>query len=278
MAETLRTRSATAAEVGHALARTHCGACLSYHSVWPYLRLLDPPRGVDADRPVLEAVLDPLLFDGARVLLAGSADAGLADCVLEIAGERAVALTVVDLCATPLLHCETLLRGRARGGLTTRRGSICVAPAAPFADVIVAHSVLSFLPASDLAAAGSALSESLKPGGHLVMTTGLGRAAPSFDVESFSRQVLSRFAAASITLPDCDAAFGLFLDDYSRQRVRRIIPFADRPELCRWLAEAGLEVETMRELRRGSGFDRDGAPTSRIASGVLVVARKGRSG
>ncbi|ROU03368.1 hypothetical protein [Histidinibacterium lentulum] len=267
-----------AAGVGHVLARSHCGACLSYHAVWPYLRLLDPPRGVDADRPVLEAVLDPLLFDGARVLLAGSADAGLADCVLEIAGERAIALTVMDLCATPLLQCETLLHGRARGGLTTRRGSICVAPEAPDADLIVAHSVLSFLPASDLAAAGAALGESLLPGGRLVLTTGLGRAAPSFDADTFGRHSLSRFAAASIALPESEAAFGVLLDDYARQRSRRASPFPDREGLCRWLAEAGLELETMRDLRRGSGFGRDGAPVSRDGSGALVVARKGRTG
>ena len=111
------TRSEGAARLAYGLSAVHCRNCRAYHAVWPYLRLIDPPRGVDSDRNQLIGVLGPLLHAGSTVLLAGSADAGLAECVLDAAADRPFDLTVMDLCETPLQHCAALLRGRAAGRL-----------------------------------------------------------------------------------------------------------------------------------------------------------------
>ncbi|THD80845.1 hypothetical protein E7811_17615 [Aliigemmobacter aestuarii] len=272
------TRSEAAARLAHDLSHTHCRGCGAYHAVWPYLRLIDPPRGVDADRDRLMRVLSPLLDAGTTVLLAGSADAGLAECVLDAAAERPVDLTVLDLCETPLRQCLALLGGRAAGRLRTQQGSITGAPVTPPVELIVAHSVLSFLPAEDLPRAGAFMGQSLQTGGRLVMTTSIGRSAPALSTAHHRQHVLSQLSARGVPLPGGEAEFAELLDAYTAGRAERRGPFDDLDALQRWLADAGLAVETIEDLRRGTGFDAAGRPVPRASKGVLVVARKGGCG
>ncbi len=272
------TRSERAARLAYDLSAVHCQSCRSYHAVWPYLRLIDPPRGVDADRDQLLGVLVPLLHAGSTVMLAGSADAGLAECVLDAAIDRPVKLTVVDLCETPLRHSEQLLGSRAAGRLFTRRASITGDTVGPPVDLIVAHSVLSFLSAEDLGQAATFINRSLRPSGRLVLTTSLGLRAPAIDPAAFQRHVMAQLAARGVQFPDGEAAFTLMLDAYALGRGQRASPFADRDALLQWLGAAGLSVETMQDLRRGTGFGSGFGPISRMSEGVLVLARKDRTG
>lgn len=272
------TRSETAARLAHDLSHVHCGGCRSYHAVWPYLRLIDPPRGVDADRDRLIQVLSPLLDAGTTVLLAGSADAGLAECVLDAAAERPVELTVLDLCETPLQQCLALLGDRAAGRLRTQRGSITGQPLTPPVDLVIAHSVLSFLPAADVARAGAFLGRSLQNGGRLVMTTSIGRRMAVPSTALHRQHVLSQLSARGVPLPGGEAEFTALLEAYSAGRAKRRAPFEDLDALRRWLADAGLAVERIEDLRRGTGFDAAGLPVARVSQGVLVVARKGHGG
>lgn len=272
------TRSELAARLAYDLSAVHCGTCRGYHAVWPYLRLVDPPRGVDGDRDQLLGVLAPLLHAGCTAMLAGSADAGLAECVLDAAADRPIALTVVDLCETPLRQCKALLGDRAQGRLNTQRASITGQAVAPPVDLIVAHSVLSFLSATDLGKAAAFIGQSLRPEGRLVMTTALGRRAPAADPVSFRRHVLTQLAARSVEFPDGEPAFTALLDAYAVGRGQRAGPFADRDALFQWLNVAGLSVETVQDLRRGTGFDSDGNPVVRASEGILVVARKDLAG
>lgn len=272
------TRSEPAAQLAYALSAVHCQGCRGYHAIWPYLRLIDPPRGVDADRDLLLKTLAPLLDTGSTVLLAGSADAGLAECVLDAAADQPVDLTVVDLCDTPLRQCAGLLGSRAAGRLFTKRASITGQAVAPPVDLIVAHSVLSFLSADKLVKAAAFIDRSLRPAGRLVMTTAIGRRTPTTNRAFFRRHVLTELAARSVALPDDELAFTTLLDAYALGREQRASPFADRDALLQWLNAAGLSVETIQELRRGTGFDSRGDPILRPSEGVLVVARKDLAG
>lgn len=272
------TRCEPAARLAFVLSATHCQDCRGYHAVWPYLRLIDPPRGVDADRDLLLETLAPLLDAGTTVLIAGSADAGLAECVLDAAGDRSVDLTVMDLCETPLQQCAALLGKRAAGRLVTRCASITSQAVAPPVDLIVAHSVLSFLSPDDLAQAAAFIDHSLRPAGRLVMTTALGRRAPATDPATFRHHVLTQLAARSVALPDEVPAFTTLLEAFALGRAQRASPFLDRDALLQWLNAAGLSVETILDLRRGTGFDSRGDPIPRASEGVLVVARKDGTG
>jgi hypothetical protein len=57
---TRRARSEPAARLAYSLAAVHCRGRQSYHAVWPHLRLIDPPRGLDADGDRFLEVLGPL--------------------------------------------------------------------------------------------------------------------------------------------------------------------------------------------------------------------------
>ncbi len=272
------TRSEDAARLAYALSAVHCQTCRGYHAVWPYLRLTDPPRGVDADRDQLLAVLAPLLHPGVSVLLAGSADAGLAECVIDAAMGQPVEVTVVDLCETPLHQCMQLLGGRAAGRLSTRRASITGDPVGPPVDLIVAHSVLSFLSGDQLGQAAAFINRSLRPSGRLVMTTSLGHRAPATDPAAFRGHLLTQLGSRQVPLPDDEAAFAGLLDAYALGRAQRSSPFADRDALLLWLRAAGLTVDAMQDLRRGTDFTSQSDPMARVSDGVLVLARKDHNG
>jgi hypothetical protein len=271
----LRSRSAEAAALAFDLSAQHCGACKAYHSAWPYLRLVDPPRGVDADRTRLLAVLGPLLRDGSSVLLAGSADAGLAECVLDAAEPHEISLDVVDLCETPLCQCVELLSGRVAGRLRTWQASIAGAPVTAPVDVIVAHSVLSFLPQEELAAAAAFVRNSLKEMGYLVMTIGLWDAGGQpKDPALLRRHVVAALAAQSVPLPTDEDAFSNLLEAYARGRAERSSPFSSREEVMTWLESAGLVPVCDENAPRGSSNIGDGQQDVRSGRGLLVVARK----
>lgn len=257
------------------LSTQHCGACKAYHGAWPYVRLINPPRGVDADRERLLAVLAPLLAEGSSVLLAGSADAGLAECVLDAAEPQAITLDVVDLCETPLRQCVELLSARATGRLRTWQASIAGAPVTAPVDVIIAHSVLPFLPRAELSAAASFMRNSLKEGGHLVMTISLRDDGRQHGDPALMRQhVLEALAAQSIPLPTTEAAFAACLEGFARGRAERSSPFTSREEVMTWLSSAGLDPVHDESAPRGGASTGDGPPGARSGRGLLVVARK----
>jgi len=271
----LRSRSAEAAALAFDLSKQHCGACRTYHGAWPYLRLVDPPRGVDADRPRLLSVLAPMLREGSSVMLAGSADAGLAECVLDAAGAQAICLDVVDLCETPLRQCVELLSARAPGRLRTWRASITEAPVAPPVDLIVAHSVLSFLPPHELSAAGAFFRNSLNETGHLVMTTGLRDPGQQpGDPARLRRHVLDALAAQSVSLPTDEAEFADLIEAYARGRAERSSPFSSRKDVLDWLATAGFVPILEESLPRGRANIVHGQQDARSGRGMLIVARK----
>jgi hypothetical protein len=108
-----------------------------------------------------------------------------------------------------------------------------------------------------------------------VMTTSLGPRSAAFDPVQHRRHVLAELTARAVPLPGGETAFAALLDDYGQARARRTSPFANPEALEHWLQTAGLVVETMHDLRRGTGFGPGGEPVARMSSGVLVVARKG---
>lgn len=266
--------SVAAANRAFGLARQYCGACRAYHSLWPYLRLIDPTRGVDSDRPILLPMLREILQPGAQVLLAGSADAGIAELVLDAAGGRPVSLTVMDICETPLRQCEAIAPLPPGTTLRTLRGSITGQPQGGRHDLVVAHSVLSFLPEDQIDAAGQFIAGSLKPGGRLVLTTGLTRKRRKSRDEDYRRHVLSEFDRLGVTFPCDRAEFEGQLDGHIAQRGTRNYAFGDRQELLSWLDRHGMGTAELTTLHRGNLMTPDGEARRGVDHGVLVVATR----
>jgi len=270
----MRFPSQAAAARAFEIAQSHCTSCLAYHAVWPYLRLLKHPRGVDADRSLLTPMLGRLLSPGTRVLLAGSADAGLAELVLDAAGQRPLELTIVDICDTPLIQCREIDGLPAGTTITGRRSSISGGNGFGQFDLVVAHSVLAFLDPEELSSAGAFIGAALAPGGHFLLTTGLSQENASIDVNAFCQNTLAQLSELGVPLPCPQEVFEDLLFRYAMLRRERRNPFTDEDSLLAWLRAQGFEPIETHAKRRGTAVHSDGSINSRSTGGAIVLALK----
>jgi 2-polyprenyl-3-methyl-5-hydroxy-6-metoxy-1,4-benzoquinol methylase len=128
------------------LAQIHCGECRDYHISRSCLKFGGVERGPERDRELFAPLLARNSPIGARVLIAGAADAGLLDFVLKTIGPRNPKITVVDLCKTPLILCEKLAAAHSVEIETRVANLVNVGDVGTF-DVIIAHLVLPFIAA-----------------------------------------------------------------------------------------------------------------------------------
>lgn len=257
------------------IARSCCGSCRAYHGIWPYLRLTGRKRGVDADREVLVPLLARMIAGGARrILLAGSADPGVLSLVLDAGGaHQPLAITVVDLCATPLATCRSFAARRGFA-IQTQQGCLSEMTFDADYDVVVAHSVLSFIAPSLLPAVGEAVGRALVPGGRLVVTTSLSPTKPGLDEGTFCDDVLAKLRARGIGLPTGVGEFRELLTTYAQGRRHRGSPFASVDELTTFLGARALRIERLISKARGTGFKAGGAVVERSNPGVVLVAMR----
>jgi len=254
------------------LARTLCTSCRPYHSVWPYLRLTGRKRGVDADGALLVPLLARIIEDGARrVFLAGSADPGILSMVLAAAGSHALSTTIVDICATPLAMCRTFA---ARRGIAVRTLAGCLSQPrfAGEHDLVLAHSVLSFIDPAILSKVVANLAHTLVPGGWLVLTTGLS--SPRTHPAAFCDDVLAKLSARGIGLPTTEGEFRALVAGYADSRRGRHSHFATLESLTQFLETHHFAVDRIIPQARGTSVRGDGKVIERSNPGVVVVARR----
>jgi hypothetical protein len=256
------------------LSASLCGACRPYHAVYPYMRLAGRKRGVDADREVLEPLLARFVSEGARrILIAGSADPGVLALVLAAAAPHPVAITVVDLCPTPLAVCRTLAQ---RHGIRLETQAACVSQMelAREYDLLVAHSVLNFVATALHGAVLERFAKALAPGGSLVMTTTVSSNLPPVDAAALSSDVLAGLAAGGIELPVAEAEFRVLLAGYAAVQATRNSPASTAEELVGSLAQHRLEVTSVTPKARMVGYTASGTCVDHASPGVLVTARR----
>ncbi len=86
-----------------AIARELCTCNYPYHILWPLLRAAGIKGTLrPAEDQVLASFLVPLMADGTRILIAGSADTATLCTVGRMAGDRKPDFTVLDRCPAPL--------------------------------------------------------------------------------------------------------------------------------------------------------------------------------
>ena len=264
------------AEQAYRLALRHCGACRDYHAVWPYLRLAGAVGGVEADRDVLVGLLRAQSAAAPihRLAIAGSADTGLLDVVVEalaLSGSLTV-VTVVDRCPTPLMLC----RERARVGHVTVRtveGDLREVDLAEAQDVVLLHSVLPFFPIEQHVTVLERLRAWLRPGGTLLLSSRMkpdfGAASEAEVADRRASGVLTALAELGIPLPEPEEEFrARLIRRYASQteRSRRL----QRPQPLAALAEAaGFEATRIVHV---SAPPRSTAVPYPLAARMIVVA------
>ncbi|MEM7442356.1 MAG: class I SAM-dependent methyltransferase [Pseudomonadota bacterium] len=251
-----------------------CAGCLSYHGVWGYQRLARQNSGLDGDRAQLEPLIAPLIASGqTRVLIAGCADTGQLAMVLRAASGRDLEVTIIDRCETPLALCRGFA---AQHGVpvSTRVGDIGDLSNVGTIDLILAHSVLSFLPDDQVFPVVQSFANALSPNGHLVMTTALSRTKPPIDPSVFADRILAAMDKHGLETPTEKNAFCNLLADYARGRQTRGAPFSSVREVTALLLRAGMVVEQLIDNKRGTSYLANGTVSERIVPGIIVTARR----
>ena len=243
---------AQAAERAWQLSASLCDGCRAYHGLWPWLRLAGLRRGLERDRPLLLPALRRLIGEGRpRVLVAGAADSGLAALVLEAAGDQPLALSVVDRCATPLVLCQEL------GARLGRPLAIAVADLTADAlgenqaDLILAHALLSHLPAGAQVGALAGMRRALRHDGRLLLVIRLRGRSDVPDPADFARRLAAGLAGAGLT-PPAEAAFATAVASHAVLRGTQA-PFASLDAAQAAFAAAGLRPESLTPLEPASG-------------------------
>ena len=106
-----------------AIARELCTCNYPYHILWPLLRAAGIKGTLrPAEDQVLASFLVPLMADGTRILIAGSADAATLCTVGRMASDRKLDFTVLDRCPAPLKLVQEFAarNGRSRVGRSSR--------------------------------------------------------------------------------------------------------------------------------------------------------------
>jgi hypothetical protein len=235
---------ASLAALGFRMSAACAPDCRDYHATWTYRRMMDSVGGVDADRPELLPIIRSIgsAPDTRRWLLAGSADSGLlATVAAGLAGADAAEFTLVDRCPTPLAVCRAYA-DRAGLELKTHLADLTTYRQSVAFDVVIAHSVLGFLPPDRQPGFLAHLRHALRPSGHFVLCTRWG--SRTLDRQGRRERVLkaldSALANGVLSLPEPRADFETRLcSDAGKVDNRSNIP---------------LTVEACDALLREAGF------------------------
>ncbi len=222
----------------YGIARGRCGSCMNFHVLWPYLRLAKASGG-DVDEPLFRGALIRLLSGrNQKILIAGAADTGLL-AVVARAADSSPEIIVVDRCDTPLELCRRFA-GHWSLPVKTLHVDLAQLNVTTTADVVVAHSLLQFIPADRRLDVLSRLRQSLLPGGRLVIVFRTSARIEGSLLqeyrESYSRHLIETLEKMNIVLPEGRDDFRRRVDEYSAcsdqnvPSIKRVTAGGGRPQ------------------------------------------------
>src|SRR5262245_37401632 len=158
------------AHVAHGVevARGLCSCDYPYHILWPILRAAEITGSLRyREDEALAPVLQPLLHNGTRLLIAGSADTGTLCVAGRIAGSQRPRVTVLDRCAAPLRLIEEFAAERDLACETLRVDLLELQEGARW-DVVLVNYTLQYVTSADRTLVLKNLAQALVPGGTLI--------------------------------------------------------------------------------------------------------------
>jgi hypothetical protein len=229
-----------------AVARESCTCNYPYHILWPLLRAAGI-KGTLRSREdeVLARLLGRLVVDGARVLIAGSADTATLCTVGRMTATRNPNFTVLDRCPAPLkliqefaaerqISCRTLHADLADYGDESRW------------DIVLAHYTFQFIPPEQRGDVLKRLSRSLAPGGTLIcvdkevphVSLAEAPASAAAWLEKAKRRIRSEGLESALPAPLYDQ----LLRQAAEARTSRRVTIASAAELVDGMRRAGLTL------------------------------------
>lgn len=232
------------------VARRLCSSCKNFHLLWPYLRLAKASGG-DVDEPHFRNALNRLLSGRSqKVLIAGAADTGLL-AVVARAASSSPGIVVLDRCETPLELCRRFAH-RWSLPVETLHLDLMALDIGPIFDVVVAHSLLQFIPADHRVAVLSNLRRSLRPDGRLLIVFRTSSRIEGSLLqkyrETYSKSLIERLEEMNIPLPERREDFRRRVDDYSEERRTREGAHQNRTDVEQLIEAAGFSIEQLTSI------------------------------
>jgi hypothetical protein len=262
---------------GMELGRLHCTCPGRYHWLYGAMRASGVVASLKSEETRLASLLGPLLRDGSRIMLGGSADPGLFCAVGRMAASPETDITIVDRCLAPL----QLIREFAQtNGLRCRslNSDLLALDGREQWDLIFLHYTLNFVAPRSRGRFFDSLAKALAPGGVLVCAAMTGEPishdqqrdlADSFNAQS--RQALARTAlAGDAQTPEFEQLLQVYAADTTAMRL--IWPAAE--ELHALLRGAGLQIRNEHTITRDwSLFGRSDTGRRIDTSSIIIAAR-----
>jgi len=266
---------------GHAargveIARALCDCEYPYHVLWPILRAAGITGSLRyQEDEALAPVLGPLMENGTRVLIAGSADTGTLCVAGRIAGTRRPRFTVLDRCPAPLKLVDEFAAERDLACTTLRADLLALAEAARW-DVVLVNYTLQYVAAAERPLVLKHLANALVPGGTLVCVAKTGTPlSPSQAQESQSAwldRARRKFRAAALNLAITPSAVDELLHVAAAGRTARRLELPTAEELTQGLREAGLVVVREGASPRKRLLEAEGAAPADVESSIILAA------
>jgi len=229
-------------------------SCEAYHGFWQYMRLMGLGKTLSGQSARYLSTLEQLAREWAghpaagppQVLISGCADYSMLAHVLHACGrlDPPVAVTVLDVCATPLLLNQWYAR-RTGVPIAVVRSDILQHHPAKAYDLIITSSFLGYFSPGVRPRMFQGFAAMLRAGGRLVLANRI-RSGSETDAVGFSAQQTDDFAARAAqlcgTLP---AAASLTPEDASRMARSYAQTFKSYPV---------SGEESLKSLARSSGL------------------------
>lgn len=230
-----------------------CSCDGDYHRAHPLLRVIGLRPGISADRETMNELLPGLLAPGSRILIAGAADATLVRYFIENSNVRPLSITVVDLCPAPLRLIDRLI---LPAGITveTKQVDLTTWDEQGGYDLILSHSMLTFVSHRLRLEILRRLGANLKPEGRLMLVGRVSKILPKPEdyVDMWMERVVGELAAFPDLVDFCGR------DLMTALRSNAVLSY-DRPrygsstDMNDLLDQAGLKI--VREVLSGDVHD-----------------------
>jgi SAM-dependent methyltransferase len=262
---------------GLELGRAHCACPGRYHWLYGTMRASGVVASLKSEEPRLASILKPLLRDGLRIMIAGSADPGLFCALGRILRSPAADITVVDRCGAPLELIREFAQARGLRCRTLNRDLLDLAGCERW-DLVLSHYTLNFIVPDRRAKFFASLASVLAPGGTLVCAAMTGKAITHDDEPALAAAFVARSREAWTNMglsSDDRATLEDILQIYAADTtaMRLIWPQADEVRAC--LHEAGLDILSEHTVTRDWSLFGRTETERRIDTSSIIVAVRG---
>lgn len=262
---------------GAALGHKLCTCEGYYHCLWGPLRAAGGMRGLSSEEQILSEVMTPLIRPDARVLIGGSADAGVLCSLGRIYGPAKAAFTVVDKCRSPL---ELIREFAAEKQVLCRTLNLDILEldGSEQWDQIVLHYTANFVDADHREKFLARIAQALVPGGTLVCAVTTGERVFPDQRERIEAGFLDRsradlqefLSARAIEIPDLER----MLRSYASASTTRRLNISTLTEMQETLRHVGLRVLSLHSTPRKFRYYEEKGGSARVDSSTLIVATR----